>query len=142
MKELFAVDVGYRRAEYVEIVREAIQRQMAEEQGAAYAEPNAGSGEGALARMFSNFVLSLALFYKRLRLGTCRFAFSEQALTRTSRAGVKTVAWSDVLRVRRFSSAYLIEVAAGGLPLPYRCLDASQRAAFDALLAHKGFSAS
>jgi hypothetical protein len=134
METHFSVDVCYLRAEYVQIVRNAIRRKIIEEQGAEITEANANASEGSISRWASNCFISLIFFYKRFRLGVCCFEVSDAGLTRTSKMGTKTVNWFEVKRVHRDSVVYLIELAVGAMPIPVRCMSSSQRESFDALI--------
>lgn len=121
----------------MQIAREAIRRQIDAEMGATYAQTHGGAAEGFVAHWLTNRFLSLMLFYKRLRLGTCRFIVSEDGMTRSSKMGTKSVSWPEVQRVSECSVAYLIELEKGAMPIPFRCMNVEQRESFDALVARK-----
>lgn len=78
--------------------------------------------------------------FKKRAVGDCRFTLSETQLERESKLRSKIVPWTDVLRIHRLSRAFLVELADGAMPLPYRCFTAAERAAFDAFVAARPFA--
>ena len=72
--------------------------------------------------------------YKKSKVGDCRFTLTSEQLERKSKDGRKTVPWADVLRIHRLSRGYLVELAEGAMPLPYRCFGADQRSAFESFI--------
>ena len=75
---------------------------------------------------------------KKRRMPVCDFTIDAAGIERRTRDGTLHVAWTDVVQVHRYAQAYLVDKGSGGLPLPYRCLDAAQRAAFERLLSRFG----
>lgn len=130
---VLSVDVHYRFAEYRRIVHEVLPRELtARGKGKAL---GADGRPGWGVRLTLALVLAPMFFYKKWRVGDCRFEFDAQGLRRRSKGG-KTVVrdWSEVQRVRVLHEAYLIELAQGAMPLPFQCLGDAGRARFEALL--------
>ncbi len=71
---------------------------------------------------------------KKRRMPVCRFSIDARGIERRAGGGRLAFAWSEVRAVHRLRDAYLVDQGGGGLPLPYRCFDAGQRAAFERLL--------
>ena len=90
-----------------------------------------GHRPGWFGRAFLYACATLSFACKSRRVGSCSFRVDEAGLRRRSRVGEMTIGWDRVKRVRRLSSCYLVELRKGGLPIPYRCLDAAARAAFE-----------
>ncbi|MGH8273737.1 MAG: YcxB family protein [Gammaproteobacteria bacterium] len=83
-----------------------------------------------------------AFFYKVSRVGQCTFTFTSEGVTRQSKLGAGKTSWDEIVRVYRFSQAYLFAKQKGAMPVPYRCLSYPDRSALESLLASKGFGAS
>lgn len=62
---------------------------------------------------------------------TYEFTIDTHGIVRASGTGVTLVAWRDVSAIRRYSRGYMLVMARGTLPLPFRCLDRAQQAAID-----------
>ena len=128
--------VVYRLPEYLAILREALPARM----GAW----ERSRGKGADGRLTLQSRLALALLVplvgtpmfllKKRRMPACRFTVDAGGIARDSAAGHLHVAWHDVVAVHRLGTAWLIDKGDGGLPIPHRCLDAVQKAAFERLL--------
>lgn len=71
---------------------------------------------------------------KKRRMPVCEFVIDASGIERRTRDGTLQVPWSDVVKVHRYTQAYLIDKGRGGLPIPYRCLTGEQRAGFERLL--------
>ncbi len=70
-------------------------------------------------------------FYKKWRVGDCHFTIDAKGLTRASRGRPLTVAWEEIVTIRRYRAAYLVEIERGAMPLPYRCFSADERRRFE-----------
>lgn len=66
---------------------------------------------------------------------TYDFTIDEHGIVRASGTGVTLVPWRDVSAVRRYSCGYMLVLARGTLPVPFRCLDRMQIAAMDGFAA-------
>ncbi|WP_024892062.1 YcxB family protein [Luteimonas huabeiensis] len=77
-------------------------------------------------------VASVAFLVKTRRHGACRFEIDADGLRRTTRRGTSGVPWTRVKAVHLYRPGYLIELREGAVPIPFRALDPSQRAAFEA----------
>jgi hypothetical protein len=93
-----------------------------------------GHRPGFFGRLFLFAVASLAFAYKSRKVGSCSFRFDANGVRRRSKVGEMTIPWERIVAVTRFSQCYLMELERGGLPVPYRCLDAGQREAFERLV--------
>jgi len=63
------------------------------------------------------------------------FTIDEHGIVRTNGAGVTLVPWSDVGAIRRYSCGYVVVLARGTLPIPFRCLSKAQSAGMEAFAA-------
>lgn len=77
-------------------------------------------------------IASVAFVVKTRRLGACRFEIDAGGLRRTTRRGASDVPWERVKAVHVYRPGYLVELQHGAVPIPFRVLDPSQRAAFEA----------
>ncbi len=66
---------------------------------------------------------------------TYEFTIDQHGVVRTSGTGVTLVPWAEVRAIRRYSCGYMMVLARGTLPIPYRCLGQ------DGLVSMDGFSA-
>ena len=88
--------------------------------------------------MFNLFV-PLVFWFKKSRIGNCKFTFSEAGFTRTSRGRTASRNWDEVKVVHRLSGAYLIELKAGGaLPVPYRAFTPEEEQLFEGFTQRAG----
>jgi hypothetical protein len=72
--------------------------------------------------------------YKSWRVGKCTFVIDSDGVTRFGAHHKATYLWDEVVHLHRLSGAYMIELSAGALPLPYRVFSAGQRQTFESLL--------
>ncbi len=87
-----------------------------------------------LVRLLVNVGSAVSFAIKKRRMPVCDFRIDGDEIRRTTADGVLLTKWTDVVAIRRYSMGYLIEKEKGAMPIPYRCLDESQRAALEALL--------
>lgn len=130
--EALTVTVDYSLAEYKQIVREftPIHLQAKHPDRNPYFPWNWAIFERAILAM----LVPLIFRWKKSKVGVCEFTFTEEGLTRVSKSGSAFRHWAEVSLVRHLSSAYLIELAAGGaMPVPYRVFDHGQRMLFESL---------
>ncbi len=86
-------------------------------------------------RLMLRLVLGPMFFYKKWRVGDCRFELDAQGLKRVTRGRPVTLAWRDATAIHRYGSAYLVTTARGAMPLPYRCFSETERARLERWLA-------
>jgi hypothetical protein len=133
-----AFEVYYRRGEYVTTVSEYVL--FRRNQKMRRKSPETALAASRLPwydRITISLVAPLALRYKLRKLGTCAFDIDEHRIQRTSKLGVLCIPWRELIAVHRLSQAYLFEKARGAVPVPYRCLSATQVAALDDLIRGK-----
>jgi hypothetical protein len=63
---------------------------------------------------------------------TYEFTIDEHGIVRTS-GGVTLIGWSDVMAVRTYSRGFMMVLKRGTLPIPFRCLNETQRGAMRGL---------
>jgi hypothetical protein len=86
--------------------------------------------------LFAVFV-PLLFRWKKSKVGVCKFTFSEVGLTRHSEVGEASRGWEEILEVHELSTAYLIQLKAGGaMPVPYRVFTPEQRSQFESFAAN------
>ncbi|HLX24059.1 MAG TPA: YcxB family protein [Usitatibacter sp.] len=77
----------------------------------------------------------VAFVFKKRRVGDCTFVIDEKGIHRSALDGAMTVPWSDLVAVRRYSRAYLIdEGSKGAMALPYRCFSPEQKVAMEGFI--------
>lgn len=76
---------------------------------------------------------SAAYFYKVSKVGACNFQVHSGGVDRTSKGGTLKTPWSAVTQVNVLSGAYLVQKASGAMPIPFRCMSASEREEFEVL---------
>jgi hypothetical protein len=64
------------------------------------------------------------------------FTIDDHGIIRATPSGVTLVPWSDVSAIRRYTCGYILVLARGTLPLPFRCLSAVDIAAMDLFAAN------
>ena len=62
------------------------------------------------------------------------FTIDQHGIVRASPRGVTLIKWEQVRAVRRYTRGYLLVLAQGTLPIPFRCLGLAQGAAMDGWL--------
>lgn len=63
------------------------------------------------------------------------FTIDEHGIIRANGNGVTLVPWSDVSAIRRYSCGFILVLARGTLPIPFRCLSSAQAAEMEAFAA-------
>ncbi|KQQ87481.1 YcxB family protein [Massilia sp. Leaf139] len=63
---------------------------------------------------------------------TYEFTIDEHGIVRTS-GGVTLIDWADVMAVRTYSRGFMMVLKRGTLPIPFRCLNETQRGAMRGL---------
>ena len=66
---------------------------------------------------------------------TYAFTIDAHGIVRASPTGVTLVPWRDVSAIRRYAGGYMVVLARGTLPIPFRCLDRLQMVAMDGFAA-------
>lgn len=76
--------------------------------------------------------LTAALHFILLRRGsrTYEMTIDAHGIVRVSDSGVTLIGWDDVRLIRRYRSGFLVVLKRGTLPIPYRCLNEDEIAAF------------
>jgi hypothetical protein len=69
-------------------------------------------------------------FIKKRRMPRCAFCIDAHGIERRSRAGTLVRSWADIRGVRRYRRGYLVLYDRGAMPIPFRCMDREQEAAF------------
>ena len=74
-------------------------------------------------------------YYLRVRHATASaIDIDEQQIRRTGAGGTSIWSWRDVREVRPYPTGYLLRLADRSMPIPYRLLNADQRARFRAMI--------
>jgi len=123
--------VRYRLGEYLSVVLDHLPFAVEQMTGG---RKRAGWATRAMLVM----VATPAFFYKKWRVGDCRFEIDGRALVRRSRTERLVLPWSEVVDVHRYRGAYLVAKQGGAMPLPYRCFSAEQRERFERCVASRG----
>ena len=128
--------VVYRLPEYLAILRETLPgRLLGRERARGRGGADRLSWSARVALWLLVPLLGAPVFLlKKRRMPVCRFTIDVAGIAREAGGGRLVVPWDQVVAVHRLRSAWLIDKGRGGLPVPRRCLDAAQRAAFERLL--------
>ena len=125
-------EVRYGLGEYLAVVQERARLELEQRELARNGRPLTTLPR--FARVLIGCVATPLFAWKKWRMPLCRFVIDDAGIVRRTRHGVLRASWTEVVAVRRFGTATLVEFARGALPLPHRCLDAAQRAALDRLV--------
>lgn len=124
------VTVEYGLAEYKQIVRELAPIYL--EANHANRNPYFPWNWTIVEKAMLAMLVPLIFKWKKAKVGECEFTFSEKGLERVSKTGSAFRSWSEISLVRHLSTAYLIELTAGGaMPVPCRVFDDRQRTLFE-----------
>lgn len=128
--------VVYGLREYLAILREYLPEEMVSwEQARGKAADGRPSWQvRATVAMLVPLVGPPVFWRKKRLMPVCRFSIDAHGIERRAGGGRLAFAWDEVRAVHRLRDAYLINKERGGVPLPYRCFDDAQRAAFERLL--------
>jgi len=133
-----AVTVEYRLTEYLRTIQDVVQVDL-HRKAVAKGKHRPGEPQGLswFVKLPLIMIGSVAFFYKVSKVGTCRFMIDATGIQRSSKLGTLDVDWSEVVSVLRLREVYLLQMAIGGLPIPYRCMGEPEMAAFERLAAGK-----
>ncbi len=128
--------IVYQLREYLAILRDYLPGQMVSwEQARGKAADGRPSWQVRAAVALLVPLVGPPVFWRKKRLMPVgRFSIDAHGIERVAGGGRLAFAWDEVRAVHRLRDAYLVDKDNGGLPLPYRCFDAAQRAAFERLL--------
>ena len=128
--------VTYRLREYLALLGEHIPAGMLQWEQARSGRPRErlSTSTRLAIRLLLPLIGAPVFLLKKRRMPVCRFTIDARGIERRTRDGTLRVAWADVVAVHRYRQAWLVDPGRGGLPIPYRCLDDGQRAAFERLL--------
>jgi hypothetical protein len=126
--------VRYRLHEYKELVIEFRPRSAGNGGGNRPLSASSVLEHPLITRLAVALIAPPVFLYKSWRVGKCRFVVSSIGVTRSGAGHEATYRWEEVMHLHRLSSAYMIELEEGALPLPYRVFAADQRQAFESLL--------
>ena len=119
--------VKYRLSEYLRIVQAHV---------LATAIPkDMGRFQRALHLGLLSVVATPVFFYKSWRVGVCSFKIDSAGITRHSKGGTLTVAWSEVVAIHRYDPGYLVAKDKGAMPIPFRVLSPEQLSGLSAWFA-------
>ena len=80
---------------------------------------------------------SAAYFYKVNKVGACNFQVHAGGIDRTSKGGTLKTSWAEVTQVSVLSGSYLVQKSNGAMPIPFRCMNATEREEFEVLARQK-----
>ena len=72
---------------------------------------------------------------KSRRIGTCDFEIDSNGITRVSKQGTLVTPWDKVTALHTYETGFIVEVGAGGMPVPFRVLSPAQRKELTSLVA-------
>ena len=72
---------------------------------------------------------------KSRRIGTCDFEIDGNGITRVSKQGTLVTPWDKVTALHTYETGFILEVGAGGMPVPFRVLSPEQRKELTSLVA-------
>ena len=130
IEETLTVTVDYGLAEYKQIVRDFTPIHL--EAKHPHRNPYFPWNWAISEKLMFAVLLPLIFRWKKSKVGVCEFTFSKEGLTRVSKNGSASRSWAEVSVVRHLSTAYLIELSAGGaMPVPFRVFEENQRTLFE-----------
>jgi YcxB-like protein len=121
--------VTYRLNEYLEIARSHT---------LATATPkDASKLQQLTTRLIVTVVGTTMFLIKSYRIGTCHFRIDREGIRRRSKQGEMSIQWRDVTAVHKYGPGYLIEMAHGGIPIPFRVLSKDQSDRLHSMIARR-----
>jgi hypothetical protein len=76
----------------------------------------------------------IGFYFKKRVMPLCAFKIDANGIERTTNAGRYELPWDRVVAIHKYPQGTLIASATGAMPLPRRCLDASQLARLNELV--------
>lgn len=126
--------IRYQLREYKQIVLEFRPRSTGNSGGTGCAEASSKREQALLTRLAVALIAPPAFFFKSWRVGRCTFVVDSDGVTRSGANHKATYRWDEVMHLHRLSSAYMIELDVGAMPLPYRVFAVGQRQTFESFL--------
>lgn len=132
---MLSITVNYIRSEYIDILKEFGPINSFKEKNGHLPthKVKLSLWEWLTINILGNIVFAI----KVRKVGLCTFDLSPDGFSRQSNVGKKFIPWEQVLQVHLLSSAYLLELDQGFIPLPFRCFEMNQRADFEVLVSSK-----
>jgi len=124
-------DVVYTLSEYLSFLRDHVDFTL------RWARPAARLRRGSVSLLCA-LVGTPLFFIKKRRMPRCAFCIDAHGIERRTRAGTLVRGWADIEGVRRYRRGYLVMYDRGAMPIPFRCMDREQEAAFRRLAAGAG----
>jgi hypothetical protein len=115
-------DVAYQYSEYRQFLLEHLREVK-------------GISPGFFGRLLFSGVAAIAYAVKRSKMPVCSFTIDHAGIRRRAGGGELVVPWGSVTNIYRYPPGFVIEKGRGAMPIPYRCLDQTQRADLEVLLA-------
>ena len=94
-----------------------------------------GKRVGVFGRFLVTVVAAPMFFLKKMKMPLSSFTVDADGISRRTSGGELRLSWGEVTAVHRYSPGYLIEMKRGAVPIPYRCLNESQRSSLEAFVA-------
>ncbi|MFT5705210.1 MAG: hypothetical protein ACI8SK_001165 [Shewanella sp.] len=132
---MLSITVNYIRSEYIEILKEFGPINSFKEKNGHL--PTHKVKLSLWDRFTINMLGNLVFAIKVRKVGLCTFDLNSAGFARQSNVGKKFIPWEQVLQIHLLSSAYLLELDQGFIPLPFRCFETNQRADFEVLVSRK-----
>jgi hypothetical protein len=80
---------------------------------------------------------AIGFYFKKRAMPLCAFKIDANGIERTTNAGRYQVSWDRVVAIHKYPQGILIAGATGAMPMPNRCLNSSQLAQLNALVAKR-----
>jgi hypothetical protein len=130
----FEFTVVYNRAEYLSVLRDYAEHELARSASAA---GGPAPRFDKLSRAIQTVVGSLSFWVKQRRRPENRFRIDAEGIKRVNRLGTVVRSWEQIERVIHCREAYLLISQKGSMPLPYRCFGTAERAELESMLLSK-----
>ena len=93
-----------------------------------------GMSPGFFSRLFLSGIAAVVYAVKRSKMPVCSFSIDHVGIRRRAGGKELVVPWASVTNIYRYAPGFIIEKGRGAMPIPYRCLNQTQRADLEALL--------
>ncbi|MGK0343826.1 MAG: hypothetical protein ACJAXW_004394 [Candidatus Azotimanducaceae bacterium] len=118
--------VSYTREEYLSIVTDHV-LELSRDKLRKKNPDKAETASFYFTKIFVRLMGSVAFFFKQRKMPVCDFVFTPEKITRTTALGILDVTWAEVVTIAEYHDGMIIFKDSGGMPIPYRCIDDSER---------------
>jgi hypothetical protein len=118
--------ISYTREEYLSIVTDHV-LELSRDKLRMKNPAKAETASFYFTKIFVRLMGSVAFIFKKRKMPVCEFVFTPEKITRTTALGILEVTWAEIVRIGEYHGGMIIFKNSGGMPIPYRCIDDSER---------------